>query len=190
MKAYVVLLIAVVIGAAVLFLQLRHPQNRSMESKPLLTSVHFEDVMSIEVQSPKDGVRLNKLPDAMWQAEPIEADTKNAPPTTPVVADREKVQKALDVLKNLRAGPAVSRNPEHYAEFELGPSATIVRLFGKEHHLLKQMSVGKMTPDFSGNYLRVEEVPEVFTSPKSLSLQFSTNVQDWKQTDSSPETKP
>src|SRR3989338_6834541 len=158
-RPYLLLVVAIVLCAAVLYLDKPGSSRIASEIDSLLFPAFVGDqVEKITIVHLLDGVEITKNGDT-WQVSTIETDmsrqmreaagdTQPAPQSAAVAADPELVREIITLVEKLKVGGVVSHNEHNHNKLQVAGISLQVRMFGKDNHALAYMHVGKQRPDF------------------------------------------
>lgn len=95
-------------------------------------------------------------------------------------ADRTRVGVALGVFGDMWRGIVVSTNPDRQALYHVNDAIGLhVRLYEGDRKVV-DVVVGKQSPDFGSNYIRVGDSNEVMLTDRVITGQFPVTVADWR----------
>ncbi len=179
----------VVLIAVVVFLIERPdlPKRGDVSDEPLFSHYDAKKITRIEVSQILSGVQLEKEGDRWLVAdlvtpmrkELLEKEAKEYPEITWYPADISVIGTALGVFGDFPRGVVVSTNPDHQALYQVGPVGLSVKLYEDEKNVV-DITIGKTSRDFTGNYVRVSDSNNVLISDRKLEGLFPTAVPDWR----------
>lgn len=164
------------------------PMRGDVSDEPTFPQYDAREVTRIEVQQLLSGVQLKKegddwfvsdMPTSM-RKELLEKEGKSIPQIKWFPADRSVVGSALGVFGDFPEGMIVSTNPDEQMIYQVrGPLALTVKMYkGNEKEV--DVAIGKRSPDFSGNYVRVGDSNEVRLFERVIETLYPTSVPAWR----------
>ena len=184
--------LGVVLAVAVIVFLIERPDllNRGDASEePIYPQYDARRVDRIEIGQLLSGVQLKregnewKVADLVtpMRKSLLEKEGKELPKPKWFKADRLAVGGALGVFGQFPRGVVVSTNAEMQGVYRVAGNVGLrVRLFDESGEKMVDVVIGKQSPDFSSNYLRVERSDTVTLTDRVIDAMFPTTVAHWR----------
>ena len=142
------------------------PQLKEKKNQPWLSD-KIESIDKIEIQTNNQKIILIKENNS-WQV----ASEKNLP------ADKNKIDRLLDSLRQLKKTELVSKNENYHHKFGLNQENAIeLKVYQGENNFFSLL-VGNAGPDFESDYIRFPQEKEVYLS--NIALRSVLIQPQWK----------
>jgi hypothetical protein len=185
--------LGIVVAIAVAVFLIERPdliRRGDVSDDPVFPEYDAKRITRMEVEQLLSGVALKRSADG-WnvsslmtplQKELMDKEGKEIPGEDDrwYKADRTGVGVALGVFGDLWRGIVVSTNPDRQALYHVNDALGLhVRLFEGDRKVV-DIVVGKQSPDFGSNYIRVADSNDVMLTDRVISEQFPVTVADWR----------
>ncbi|MCK4546331.1 MAG: DUF4340 domain-containing protein [Candidatus Eisenbacteria sp.] len=165
----VMLVILVVLLLVVLVLENPFGGSEKKAVSPLFPGLDSAAVAVVEVYSPSDSTRLEKV-DGIWRVA-----TQGGYP-----ADAQAVGEILAKVCDMGRDEVASRNPEKQSIFQVDGSNIEVRFLGADDNVFAHFYVGKSGPGHSGAYVRSVDSDNVILARGYLRGVFDKGARGWR----------
>ena len=191
MKRPLIYFAAVLILAAVVIALERPdmPSRGDVDETPLFPGYNAKEITRFEVGQLLSGVQAKREGDA-WQVadfvtpmrrELMQKEGAALPAEAWYPADRGIVEGMLGIFGDFPRGMVVSANPEKQAEYQVtGPLGLSVRLYKGDAKVV-DITVGRQSPDYSGNIVKVGDSNDLTLSDRVLTGLIPVAVADWRE---------
>lgn len=161
-----VVVILLVIVAALVYLLLQNNEH-TQYTLPKLENLDQKDLSRLLIEKSDGDVDLH-LKDGSWVVSEKEYKT-----------DKEKVQKAMDVVSSLNLAELISRSGND-ALYDLTEDKRIRVSLYRGDELLRRFDVGKAAGSYRHTFVRLDGAKEVYQALGSFRSDLEYKVDDWR----------
>src|SRR5262245_2669703 len=166
-KSFLVLLVvALGLGAYILFVESKREPAGTPEKKPAVFTVDSDKIEELEIKSASGDVTSLKRNGALWQ---IVAPEKTD-------ADESEVSSVVSTLRSLEEQRALDANPKSVAPFGLEPPRITIGFRAAGETAMRRLQIGNKTPTGGDLYARVEGQPKLFLVSSYLEDSLNKNT--------------
>jgi hypothetical protein len=165
-KAFIMVVMLLVLGAYVYFVELPHDKEEAAKKKLFL----FDKAAVTEVQLtyPDRGVHLKKDDSGKWRiTQPIDTE-----------ADESTVANLVNAIADVEIGRILDEPVQDLALYGLNAPLVKLQVTLKDGKTLPQVSVGKDTPVGYSVYLQREGETKILLTPQAFRLGMTKEVKD------------
>jgi len=161
-------LIVLVVLLTILFISQNKQLNYNSKSSRLFT-IDKDDVNRFLIQNKEDAIELSKK-DSIWTISGVDS----------LEVKQQSIDNFFDKVLLVETGTLVSKNPEKWLKYSVDDSnGTHLALIDSEGNTKNYAVFGRSKSDFSRNYVRTQQNPEVFLTNSSILHFISTSPNYW-----------
>ncbi len=167
-KTFLAIVIFVILLGLVILLQEDPYETPETSALPVLPELSADAVDKIEIVNKTEAITFEKRGDDWFITSPAEYK-----------ADKSFSSLIVDKLAEVSLDRVVSENKDKHSQFSVDEEGSHVKALSQGREILT-LIVGKNTPDFRSNFLRLPDSDTVYASKLTLGSGFKKSVQDWR----------
>ena len=161
-------LIILAILLTILFISQNRQLNYNSKSSKLFT-IDKDDIVRFLIQNKSDAIELSKN-DSVWTISGVDS----------LEVKQQSIDNFFDKVLLVETSTLVSKNPEKWLKYSVDDSTgTHLALIDSEGNTKNYAVFGRSKSDFSRNYVRKQQNPEVYLTSSSVLHFISTSPNYW-----------
>jgi hypothetical protein len=161
-----VIIILLVIAAALVYLLVQNTDHTQYDL-PRLEPIDQKGLTRLLIEKPDETLEFENR-EGSWVLAPEGYAT-----------DKEKVQKALDLISSLKLAELISRSGNE-ALYDLTPDKRIAVSIFKGSDLVRKIDCGKVATSYRHTFVRLKDSAEVYQAQGSLRTELDLKRDDWR----------